>query len=52
MTVVGILAAAVALAASGVKAERREIVVSIIGMDRPSLPPVAESVPLFQLRAE
>lgn len=45
MTVVGILAAAVVLAASGEKAERREVVVSVIGMDRPSLPPVAESVP-------
>ena len=45
MTLVGILAATVALAASGMKVERREIAVSVIGLDRPSLPPVAESVP-------
>ena len=33
------------LAASSARAERREIAVSVIGLDRPSLPPVAESVP-------
>ena len=33
------------LAASSARAERREIAVSGIGLDRPSLPPVAESVP-------
>ena len=38
-------AAAAAMAASGAKAERREIAVSVIGLSRPSLPPVAESVP-------
>ena len=50
--VMGVLAAVLAVsftAAASVQAEgsvrRREIVVSVIGVDRPSLPPVAESVP-------
>ena len=43
--VVAIVSACMLAAACSARAERREVVVSVIGMDRPSMPPVAESVP-------
>ncbi len=49
LLVVGLTSVFAAVASTGVQGDapvtRREIVVSVIGLNRPSLPPVAESVP-------
>ena len=42
---IALVLAVAAFAAQAASAERREISVSVIGLSRPSLPPVAESVP-------
>ena len=42
---IAIAVACAAIAVCSARAERREIAVSVIGLDRPALPPVAESVP-------
>ena len=42
---IAIAVACAAIAVCSARAERREIAVSVIGLGRPSLPPVAESVP-------